>query len=369
MSKLEELKEFLSENLEVRLSMDSDLRTRRKLQHLSSLKFKDKEFQSLYEMTMKHAHHAEYSCPGSGILFVQKVVGSKMSDRTPLISSKKDLEELIRNLDVSSKAKSLLLESLNYSNSSTKLSIKKSSTSATYVEIAEGYSFSLKALLKTPYTELKNSKVACIDGFVENVSEIHRLMTDVSESKIPCLVFVRGMSDDVLHTISVNLDRKTASVYPFVVPFDIENVNTLVDVAVVSGTDVVSNLKGDLISSVSYSSLGNCQSCIISGGDVRIKNETTRHRVKEHTDNLKSTLTERPELEKILSKRLQSLSSSCIDICLPDDVNFYSMSQQLDEGIRILSAVMKKSYHPDKIAQDAYTAYVKTLEVNQTIFT
>ena len=59
----------------------------------------------------------------------------------------------------------------------TKLSIKKSAIGQTYIDVCEGYNFSIKSLINTPATELKNSKIVCIDGYIESASEIHHLLT------------------------------------------------------------------------------------------------------------------------------------------------------------------------------------------------
>lgn len=366
MTELDDLKRSLRDNLSVCLSMDSNGKTRRGLQHFSSLKFKDRSLQMKYELLLRHAHLAETRCPGSGLLFIERASGLSNTNDKFAIKTKSDLVKSIKKLGISSRYVDLLVETLEHANSSTKLSIKKSATAASYIEIAEGYSFTLKMLLKFPYLELKNCKALCIDGYVENVSEIHHIMTSIAEEKTPCIFFVRGMSNDVLHTISVNLERKTAMVYPYVVPFDVENVNTMVDLAVVCNTDVVSSLKGDLISSSTYEKLGNMYDCIISSQDIRFKNDLSTSRVKQHIQELKKTLSERPELEEILSKRIRSLSSSCIDICIPDDMNFYSASQQLDEGIRLIVSAMKNDYNPGKIAEETYAVYSDQLERTQT---
>ena len=105
----------------------------------------------------------------------------------------------------------------------------------------------MKKLLKDDNLFLRDARIACIDGYVESVSELHLLLEELSEAKVPCFLFVRGMSEDVLHTIKTNNDRKTLMVFPYIVPFDLDSVNTIVDIAVSAGTDVLSNLKSDKI--------------------------------------------------------------------------------------------------------------------------
>lgn len=355
-----DVKKFVRDNLLVDLSLDgtsSSPKTKRKLQHIVSIKHPEPDAQVLYETLIGHAVHAERECPGAGVDFLKLFSDFKDDSKISHIRTREDLVGKIRSLDVTKVAQQLLLCALDNSTNSTKLSIKKSSSSHTYVDVVEGYSFSIKSLLHMQHLDLKDVKVACIDGYIESVSEIHHLLTYLSEARRPCLLIVRGMSDEVLHTIKVNSDRKTVLVFPYVVPFDPENVNTIVDIAVVSGTDVISSTKGDLISSLKVDKLGTIESCLASRESLRIKNSKTRRRVLEHVAHLKKTLEERPEIENILSARLKSLSSSCIDICIPDDMNFYSMSQQLDEGIRVMTAVLTNKYDPKRVATKIFESF------------
>jgi hypothetical protein len=170
------------------------------------------------------------------------------------------------------------------------------------------------------------------------------------------------MSDDVLHTIKVNFDRKTVLVYPYCIPFDPENVNTIVDIAVVSGTDVISSTKGQLISSLDPKSLGTIESCTLSSSVISIKNRSTKKRVQDQVLNLKRLLDDRQELEDILTKRIKSLSSSCIDINIPDDINFPSTSSRLDEGIRVIRAILENKFFPEEVAQKYVDAYVALMQ-------
>jgi hypothetical protein len=155
------------------------------------------------------------------------------------------------------------------------------------------------------------------------------------------------MSEDVLHTIKVNNDRKTLVLYPYFVPYDIDNVNTLVDIAVTSNTDVVSTTKGDLISTIGLQSLGKVSTSILSSDNVILTpTKDAKDRLNLHIANLKRTIVDRPELEETLSHRLKSLSSHNLYVCLPDDINYYSDRQQIDEGIRVIMSIIKNAYCP-----------------------
>jgi chaperonin GroEL (HSP60 family) len=360
---LQSLKKDIRDNLHVSVSLDctsSDAKTKRQIQHFSSLKFKEKDKQSLYETVLTHALKSELSCPGSGIEFLKLFSGTKTNTSNRKILTKSEVRNLLVSSDYKKKIKDIMIYLLDVCEENTRVSIKKSSNEHTSVEESYGYVFRPNSLLLVKSFLLEKTKIACVDGYIESVSEIHHLLTALSESKTPAVLFCRGMSNDVLHTIKVNNDRKTIILYPFVVPFDVDNVNMLVDIAVATETDVVSSTKGDLISSFKVESLGNANQIVLSSDCVTIRNSLTT-RVKNHLENLKKTIEERRELEEILSKRIRSLTSSCIEISLPDDINFYHDSQQLDEAIRMLMSCIRNTFSPIETAEFYYQNFEKLI--------
>lgn len=368
-NKLEELKNILRKSLDVKNSLvfsGESPRLKRTLQHFLELKLEDKKLQTLLELVLRHAIQAEDNCPGAGLvvlrLFCSTKIASTLIDEKPR-PTYQEISSSFDNVTSSSLIRDVLKSILLNCSRETKITLGKSSNSNLYLEILEGHSFYVKSLLKSPSLLLNNAKVSCIDGYIENVSELHRLLTDLSETKDNCLLFCRGMSNDVLHTIKVNNDRKTINMLPFLVAYDIENVNTLVDIATVSNTDVISSTKGDLITSVSLENLGNVsRTSIHSENVVMTSMARAKKRIDIHLENIKNTMKERPEIEDVLSKRLKSLSSENICVYLPDDINYYSHRQQIDEGIRIIMSHIKNSYEPKRIAQYFFDRLEASLE-------
>ena len=360
---LHELKKDVRDNLQVAISLDcttNEAKTKRQIQHFTSLKFKEKEKQRLYEIVLTHALNSEISCPSSGVEFLKMFCGIKSSSSTRKIITKNEVRNFFLNSNYKKKLKDIMIYLLDVCEENTRVSIKKSSNEHTSVEESYGYVFRPNSLLTVKSCLLEKAKIACIDGYIESVSEIHHLLTSFAESKTPAVLFCRGMSNDVLHTIKVNNERKTIVLYPFTVPFDVDNVNMLVDIAVVTDTDVISSTKGELISSAKIENLGRVSQIVLSTDSVTIRNCPTK-RVKNHLENLKKTVKERREIEEILSKRIRSLTSSCIEISLPDDINFYHDSQQLDESIRILMSCIRNTYSPVETAEFYYQKFEKMI--------
>lgn len=361
---VESVKKIIRENLSVDSSLDctgSFPRTKRTLQHMGLIKLSDPNLRALYEIILTHAFRAEVLCPTAGRLLLQEFSDKNRDTDNRPVRNKSDLRLLIQNTISVEKIYQILMCVLELASSGTKITVKKSSGQRAYIESSEGYVFDLKSLVRIDPCQFDHVRAVCIDGFIENVSEIHHLLTHLSETKTPCILLSRGLSDEVLHTIKVNLDRKTVFVYPYLVPFDPVNSNTLVDVAIAGGTDVISSTKGDLISSARPEMLGNFETCILSSASIRLKNSKTRKRVSEHVRDLNKRLLERPEIEDILSKRIKSLTSSCVDINIPDDIEFYSMSQQLDEGIRLIQAVLNNTFNPRKVVDEIMPSLAMTI--------
>lgn len=347
------------------VEVSTSVRVKRGLQKLLEKKYKDPQIQVLYESILSYSLEAERTCPDAGIEFLRILCGIP-GIKEKKISNLSDVKKLFENKGFSSRIQEILIQVITNSTLTTNLSIRKSANWKTYIDINPGFSFSIKPLLKCESKILQKPKVICIDGYIESVSEIHHILSYFSDNPSPALIFSRGMNDDVLHTIKVNNDRGTLDIHPFIVPFDLDSANTIVDIAVVAGTDVTSSLKGDLISSIDMKNVGMFESCTIFGGELKVKNSDINKRIQNHIKNLKESIINKPEVEEILSRRLKSLSANCIDIALPDDMNYYSDSQQLDEGIRSLTAIYNNTYEPHMIA----CAYVDKFNVifKDTIF-
>lgn len=356
-NKLEILKRVIRDNLEVRTSLivtNDYPRLKKTLQHLMEVKFKDEGLRPLFELILRYSLQAEEHCPGSGVILLERFssVDKKYMELDKRRMYRKDVEAALVRLSYSNKITKILLSLLENSSQDTKITVKKSSNSKTYLEVTEGHSFNLKKLLKSNPVILSDARISCIDGYIESASEVHKLLTEISESKESCILFCRGMSEDVLHTIKVNNDRRTLDLHPYVVPYDIDNVNTLVDIAVTSNMDVVSTTKGDLISTVGLQNLGKVVTSILSSDNVILTPmKITKNSINRHVDTLRKTIVERPELEETLTNRLKSLSSHNLYVCLPDDINYYSDRQQIDEGIRAFMSIIKNSYRPVDTAE------------------
>jgi hypothetical protein len=208
------------------------------------------------------------------------------------------------------------------------------------VELVVGYVFNLEPAINVA-VKLINPRIIMIDGFVETVSEIHRLLEDAAVTKEPVVMFIRGMSDDVKHTLAVNYTRNSLHVVPVIVPFDIEGLNMLKDIAIVSGSDIVSSNKGDLISNIKLDCASRVEKVTIYKDKIIIMNDCTRSNVSAHVNELKKLRDNNnvDHIEALYDKRIKVLSPRHVIVRLRDNIEFIRRSQALDytfRGVRSL---------------------------------
>lgn len=354
----ESIKKYLRENLQVEKSLMLDgknLRSQRRLQHVFFKRFTDSSTQKLFEIVLMHAEKVERTCPGSGIQLLKRYANLHDTTISSRPYSLNDLKKYISDRNFSSMTQHMLLECLKYCKPTSKINIKKSINQKAYLEISNRYNFAVESLLNNKSVNGIHAKVIVIDGYVENVAELHHIFQHFStkEQTTPFLIFCRGMSDDVLSTISTNNQRSAFNCHPFKVNFDLDSVNTLVDIAIVSGCDVVSSLKGELISSIPLDNLKKVDYFSRTSQGISIKNFNTVESVKLHVNRIRRKIDEAPEEgKKYLFQRIKSLSANSIDIAIPDDINFFSRSQELDEGIRILISYINKGPDTETLVQE-----------------
>jgi len=236
----------------------------------------------------------------------------------------------------------MLADAINLAGLYGKIIVKKNTVGKSYIELTNSYVFdNLTSTFKLSSKEYLDCKLICIDGYIENISEIHRLLEQAASTKDNVFLFVRGLSDEVNHTLKVNYDRKTLSVIPIVVPFDLEGVNIINDIAVICNSDVVSSNKGQLISSIEITDSNRVENVKIYQDKILITNKNSYNRVNKHISALQQKIHTSHNLTgDILSKRIQRLGTTQVVLSLPDENEFTSRSFSLDRRIRSIKAAI-----------------------------
>lgn len=320
------------------------------LQALLRLRPNDRLDRSMQEIVLGHAVAAEKMGPGSLARFIDllNTGASGVPQQSRVLGRHATVGDVDDIIDACSQAaqpvvRAMLRSAVALAGFGGRIIVEKTTASTPSVELVRGYSFELQPGFPVDFAFLQ-PRIACIDGFIESVSEVHHLLEAASSAREPCVIFLRGASDDVINTLRVNYDRGSLRVVPMVVRFDLEGMNTLVDIATVSGCDVMSSLKGELISSLDFSALPVVEQVTAFKGSTVIQESRTSTRVMTHVDRLRRRRAEEQvaDLAPLLDARIRSLSPNHVVIRLQADKDFVVNSQAIDRSLRAVKACIDR---------------------------
>lgn len=230
----------------------------------------------------------------------------------------------------------LLEKILEYSDSDGHIFLKREVVPKIILEKIDGYVFSLSSPIKMNFDE-RDVKCFVIDGFVESVGEIHHILESLSKNATPGVIFARNFANDVITTLQYNKRIGRMNVLPVLVTLDVEDLNTLVDIATISECDVVSSDKGNLIRAITTDNVPTLERVVYKNGNLVISNSKTMSKVSFHLENLRKKSENVEEFRKNLyEKRMSSLSSNCLKISIPVGKQFDVMESAIDLFLRIV---------------------------------
>lgn len=325
-----------------------------------NMKFTGHLEQSINEIVMGHAAAAEKLGPGGFDMFIEKLL-EKLSHATngnhgstpkvipndlvgpgAAVPTDLDVSWVLERylMGVPNRTREMLFKALDLAGFAGRIIVEKTLARPS-IELVRGYSFDQQPAWPMS-VRLEKPRVVCIDGFIETVSELHRLLTDASEAREPVLVFVRGMSDDVKNTLRVNYDRGSLRVVPVIVKFDVQGINAINDIAVATGSHLVSSHAGDLISNIKLSDASRIDEAIVYPTKVAVTNTGSRRAVETHVAFLrKKRLDEKiDDVALLFDMRIKSLSPNHVVIRMTDDKDYVTASQAIDYALRAVKALV-----------------------------
>lgn len=314
--------------------------------------------QKMMEIILNHAMAAEKLGPGAFDETIRMTLeylkqSNKGNTLTPIknfsnghssLATVDDIEKIvINNLEKSDKkVSSMLREALALAGFGGRILVEKTSNLTPSVELVRGYTFETQPAWSVS-TRLDEARAFVIDGYIESVSEIHHLLSAASEAKETAVMFVRGLSEEVIHTLKINYDRGTLKMIPILVKFDLDGINTVNDIAIVSGCDLVSSNKGDLISSIKYEEAPRLKSVIVYPNKVVIHHDNTSKNVAIHVATLRKKRSEPSVVDDVgnlYDKRIRTLSPNHVIIRLINDKDYVKNSQAIDIALRTIKAIV-----------------------------
>ena len=196
------------------------------------------------------------------------------------------------------------------------------------VELQFGYNFKVspfKGFLNPMSAWTRNNvKVLLIDGLVEKVSELDKILMKSFDTKVPLMIVAQGFSEEVVATLYSNDTRGAFDILPVRTEQSLEALNMLNDIAAVSGCDVVNTLKGEMLIYVDYDALPIVEKASIASEVLTVHNSKTRENVLAHLNYLnkrrKGQQEENPtvsDVSNLTTKRIQNLMAHLVKITIP----------------------------------------------------
>lgn len=354
LKKVYELSQRVDKRVLIQVGPNLCIHTR--MQAVFNLKFSDKSCQAVHELVMNHALAAEKMGPGAFDVFLEMLTKNTKSNHVldpkdypavpgsclSMVPSNDDVRWILDECLTDSRPiiKEMIDVALQMAGFAGRIVVEKG-TSSPSVELIRGYSFS-----ETPVwplnIRLESPRIVCIDGMIESVSELHQFLEDVAEAKVPVLLFVRGLADEVSHTLRVNYDRGSLKVIPFIVKFDLEGLNTLNDISIAAGARLISHHDGNFISSVKLSDAAVIDEAVIYPTKVALTSPLTGKAVKAHVEFLKQKRAEQvDDVARLFDLRIRSLMANHVVLRLPDDREFVVASQAIDRALRAVRSLVE----------------------------
>ena len=197
--------------------------------------------------------------------------------------------------------------------------------------------------IRLPHIELSDCRVVIVDGIFEKASEIERFLFYASTNSENIVIVARGFSEEISGILAMNYQRNGVSVFPIVVPFDIYGANAMKDLALVTGNDVISSLKGELISSVRVHEHGIVKKVTLYKEKLLIKEQQNLSVVKKSVRELEKRRANinNNDVRQVLEKRIRSLSPRHVNVKLGKDimVNYKMVEQRLRRTIMVFNEI------------------------------
>ena len=228
------------------------------------------------------------------------------------------------------------------------------------VELQFGYNFKVnpyRGFIPQFGTWLRNNvKVLLVDGMIEKVSELDKILSKSYQTKVPLLMLAQGYSEEVIATLHSNNSRGTFDILPVRLEGNLDSLNMLGDIAVVCGTDVVSTLKGEMLCFVDYDNLPLVEKISLTSDVLTVNNTKSRGSVISHLNYLNTRRNNQTEnstvsdIADLTTKRIQNLLAHVVKIGIPKG-SVKAFKAPVDNTIRA--------------CRTAYTyGFCKPLEVN-----
>lgn len=267
----------------------------------------------------------------------EQEVYSKISNLSNPFTKEKLKEVISESIGEDEQLANVVLEAISLTGIDGVINVEDSYNENYSVELRDGYRF--PATIYKSFIgafgswEYPDVKIMLVDGILEQVSELDKILRKAFETKIPMVIAAQGFSEEILSTLKVNFDSKRLNVIPVVIGGDFESLNILNDVSVVSGTRVISTLNGDLIQFANYDDFEIVDYVVCNELGLQIMNPKKNSDVAQQINSLIKRRNDQKassvfDIGELFDKRISNLLCHTVTINLPN------VSEAQSEGIR-----------------------------------
>jgi len=241
----------------------------------------------IFNLIKNEFYKCESLYPMLGNYFIYRFFFKKRNEKLKnQIFLKSNVNLFIKSLK-SDKNKSIVKILLENFTKEYSIDLEKNYSDEIIIKKENGYSFNH---LKYDHELYRRKKTVTdfipflIDGYIENVSEIHHVLEKSAENKQNFVIFCFGMSQEVKHVIKINNNAGKTFVYPVSLEICEENLNILNDIAVLLGRNVLSSNLGQTISQFIKQELKNnfCKKIEFYNDNLTIYSENSIQNINEH---------------------------------------------------------------------------------------
>jgi len=263
-----------------------------------------------------------------------------------------ELENLIQNEQIFT----IIKNSFELSGLDSRILIESTKNQNSSIELKNGFNFKFQPFIEIfdPKLKWEHSYVKClvIDGILANVHQIDQLLRKSTETKIPMIIFAKGFEGEILETINTNNQSKAFNIFPAKVELDIDLLNVLNDIAIVSNGDLISPLKGEILSLIKYDDIPTIDHICCLKNNATITNNSATYRVARHIQELTTIRETHNDIKmiEIFNNRIKNLTTNFVNIKLAsisEQERLYRL-EQLDLGLRFCKSVMKYGFFKQK---------------------
>jgi hypothetical protein len=333
---------------------------------------KVKEFTNLekiiFDLIVDHALKSEKQGPGSSSDFLKKytstfpICSSEQSSPNPI---KENLRSIIEQFTNGSKfLETIVSEALQLSEFGGKIFVEKSISQIASIELISGNVFPVRAVFSNNQ-KFNDPKILCIDGHVETIGEIHHLLDQFNQNLQPLAIFARGFSNDVISTLKKNFDIDKLKIIPVIVPSEIDTINVLVDVALATDGDIISELCGNALNSISLKDMSDAKTIsFYEKNTVIVPRKLNNFAIGE----IRKKFNAASEFaENVTKNRAKSNVSNYVVIRLVDDINYISNVQTIDKILRSYSSLLRHGMMNNSLTSSTTVSDFYAIQCNEVI--